>query len=241
MEPAEKGAKMTDMSHAVNRAVAEMRAYQTSLRRDPAHAQVFVGGLQHALIPTRVLARDLPREIEPLVGPTASSVVLSRIGRVIGRAQAEAFFLDRGSASDDWSFRVLCGPLYFAWAGYGDVDILLWEQSSENDFDFLWESDNSFSAREALREGDRGRSCHMQAGYAAGWCEVATGIELETREIACRAEGVSHCRFLIAPTEGFEERIVKPRFHRATSTYSSIHIRASDVTVGETVPPTAVS
>jgi hypothetical protein len=227
---------MTEISQLLGSATREMREYQASLRRDPKHALISVGGLRHALIPTCVLARDLPRELDAVVGQHAGRMVMSQVGRVIGRAQAEAFFADRGSVADEATFRVLCGPMYLAWAGYGDVDILLWETSDDH-FAILWESDNSFSACEALSEGDRGRSCHMQAGYAAGWCEAATGLQLETREIACRAEGVSHCRFLIGQASGFEEQILDPHFHRATSTYSVMRFDADGLVEGELPRP----
>lgn len=218
-----KDVRMEDVTELANRATREMREFQTSLRREPEQAHVVLGGLRHALIPTHILARDLLRELDVLLGRSEGAMVLSRIGRLTGRSQAEAFFADREVAADA-AFRVLCGPMYFAWAGYGDVDMLLWEIESDDDFAILWESDNSFSAIEAVRDGDRRRSCHLQAGYAAGWCEVAMGMQLETKEIACRAEGVSHCRFLIAPVEGFHERMLNPRFHRPTSAYSTWRI-----------------
>jgi len=217
---------VTDVTQVAARAIREMRDYQAGLRRDPTHAHVLLGDLRHALIPTHVLARDLPAEVESLVGRPACFAVTSRIGRVIGQAHAKAFFAYSGGAAEGWDFRVLSGPMYFAWTGFGDVDLLLWEIDSAEDFAILWESDNSFSATEALQQGDRGRSCHMQAGYAAGWCEVATGMQLETREIACRAEGVSHCRFLVAPAKDFEERILGPRFHRPTSSYSIMRFKS---------------
>jgi len=222
---------LKDVSELADRAMREMQEYQADLRRDPERASVVLGGLRHALIPTHVLARDLPRELESIFGGDVGPLVMSRLGRLTGRAQADAFFADRGKIAEDSSFRVLCGPVYFAWAGYGDVDLLLWETgATEDDFAILWESANSFSANEAANEGDRGRSCHLQAGYAAGWCEVATGMQLETAEIACRAEGVSHCRFLIAPSEGFGRRILNPRFHRASGSYSTMHLNQNGIT-----------
>jgi hypothetical protein len=212
---------MTDLFHqAAERAAAEMREYQETFTRNPHRAQVFIGGLRHALIPTHILSRDLPQEIDELIGVKASHLVMSRLGRLTGRAHAEAFFAERRIGPEERMFRVICGPSYFAWTGYADVDLLLTDFRMDENFAVLWESDNSFSACEALHDGDRGRSCTMQAGYAAGWCEVASGLALETRELACRAEGVSHCRFLIAPAASFEHKMREPRFHRATSSYS---------------------
>lgn len=210
---------MTDLHQDAKRAAVEMREYQATFARNPHRAQVFIGGLRHALIPTHVLSRELPQEIDELIGTKASHLVMSRLGRLTGRAHAEAFFAERQIGPDERVFRTMCGPMYFAWAGYADVDLLVTDFSMDDSFAVLWESDNSFGASEALHDGDRGRSCAMQAGYAAGWCEVASGLALETREIACRAEGVSHCRFLIAPAASFEQKMREPRFHRATSSY----------------------
>jgi hypothetical protein len=208
-----------DLHQDAQRAAGEMQEYQDGFARDPHRAQVFIGGLRHALIPTHVLSRELPQEIDELIGVKASHLVMSRLGRLTGRAQAEAFFAERQIGPDEAMLRVICGPMYFAWAGYADVDLLLTDFRMDEHFAVLWESNHSFSASEALSDGDRGRSCTMQAGYAAGWCEAASGLPLETREIACRAEGVSHCRFLIAPAANFEQRMREPRFHRATSSY----------------------
>jgi hypothetical protein len=230
---------MSDVADLVGRSVLAMREYQDTLKRDPESAQVLVGELAHALIPTHVLARDLPRELDDAVGGTVGRLVMSRLGRLIGRAQAEAFFVERGLDPAEAEFRVITGPMYFAWAGYGDVDLLVYEPVMDERFTVLWESDNSASAREALRDGDRGRSCHLQAGYAAGWCEAATGLHLETREIACRAEGVSHCRFLIAHADGFDQRILEPRWHKKTSSYEVQSVKASCVADATQAQPLA--
>lgn len=217
---------MPDVSQLIEGAVHEMRAYQAGLRRDSEHG-LWLGGLRHALVPTHVLAKDLPNELEALLGRSAAAVVMARIGRLIGHAQAEAFFADNGAEGDEWLHRMIRGPMHFAWAGFGDVDLLMLDVVSDQDFTILWESDNSFGAGEALSDGDRGRSCHMQAGYAAGWNSAATGLQLEAREIACRAEGVSHCRFILAPADGFEDRLCEPRFHRPTRQYDAMRIDGS--------------
>jgi hypothetical protein len=226
---------MSDVSHLIEGAVHEMRAYQAGLRRDAEHG-LWLGGLRHALVPTHVLARDLPNEVESLLGRPVAAVVMARIGQLIGRAQAEAFFADRGLETAEWRYRMVRGPMYFAWAGFGDVDLLLWDAVTDQDFTILWESDNSFSAGEALNDGHRSRCCHMQAGYAAGWNSAATGLQLEAREIACRAEGVSHCRFILGPAEGFEDRLLDPRFHRPTREYDVMRIDGSGIVEAITPP-----
>lgn len=210
---------MREFSQSADRAIRDIAEFKALLSRDPQPSSILLGDARHALIPTEVLARHLPRELEALVGPDLAPQVMERLGRMTGRTHADAFLAERGELDEPRLFRMLCGSLSFAQVGYGDAEVLLWETLSDEEFAILWESDDSFGAEEALREGDRSRACHFQAGYAAGWCEAASGMALETAEIACRAEGASHCRFLIAPAGGFSRRLLDPRFHRPSSTY----------------------
>jgi len=211
---------MDEVASLIERALEDMREYQGRLQRHPAAAQVTLAGVPHALVPTHVIARGFPAALHELVGADTAPLVMYRLGQLIGRGQAEAFFEDRGIDAGDHAYRLLTGPFHLAWAGYADVDLLVWEPRLDERFAILWESDNSFSAREtAADDPPRARACHLQAGYSAGWCTHATGLRLETSELACRAEGVRHCRFLIAHGERMQERIENPRFHRTTGSY----------------------
>jgi hypothetical protein len=195
-----------------------MREYQGRLHRDPAAAKVTLGGASHALVPTQVVARGFPDALRQLVGPDVAFTVMYRFGYLIGKAQSEAFFEDRAIEPSDVLYRVLTGPFHLAWAGYADVDLLVWEPYTDARFAILWESDTSFSARDALGER-RARTCSLQAGYSAGWCTVATGLPLEACELACRAEGVSHCRFLIGHADQVRDHLLDARFHQPTDRY----------------------
>jgi hypothetical protein len=70
------------------------------------------------------------------------------------------------------------------------------------------------------RKHRRTRACHLPAGYSAGWCTEATGLPLESCELACRVEGVGHCRFLIGHAAHMHERVLDPRFHQPTDRYT---------------------
>ena len=213
---------MDELSSLIERALDDMREYQGRLQRHPAAAQVTLAGVSHALVPTHVIACGFPAVLHELVGADTAPLVMYRLGQLIGRTQAEAFFEDRGIDAGDHAYRLLTGPFHLAWAGYADVDLLVWEPRLDERFAILWESDNSFSAREAAADDPHpARACHLQAGYSAGWCSAATGLLHEASELACRAEGVSHCRFLIAHTERMHERIVDPRFHQPTEQYGT--------------------
>jgi predicted hydrocarbon binding protein len=210
---------MAHLSALIARALDDMREYQEHFTRDPGLARVSLAGVPHALVPTHVVACDLPGELVELLGAELAPTVMYRFGHLIGRSHAAAFFTDRQIGIEP-QYRALTGPFHFAWAGYGDVQLLLWEPELDEDFLALWESDNSFSAREALNDRCRSRACHLQAGYAAGWAADATGLPIDVLEIACRAEGVSHCRFVMAHRERMSQWMVDPRLHRPTKQYN---------------------
>jgi predicted hydrocarbon binding protein len=212
----------------IARLAADMGQYQERLVRSPGIGQVSLAGVSHALVPTRVMGQELPRELTELVGETLAPVVMYRLGYLIARNQAKAFYLDRQIDPSDVEYRVMAGAFHIAWAGYADADVLIWEPEPNENFLVLWESDNSYCAREAIKAGVRSRACHLLAGYATGWTSEATGIPLETGEIACRAEGVSHCRFLVAHRDRIQQRLVDPRMHRSTSRYNAISTRIPD-------------
>lgn len=210
---------MTRLSKLIACAVDDMTKYQELLVRDPGHARVSLAGVNHALVPTHVLAHDLPEELVEILGAELAPTVMHRLGRLIGREHARAFFADREIGIDELHHRVLTGPVHFAWAGYGDVNLLLWEPHPDENFLVLWESRNSFSAQEAINAGLRKRACNLQAGYAAGWCTEATGLPIEVVEVACRAETISTCRFVMAHTDSVSRWISEPRLHRPSGQY----------------------
>ncbi|MBN1594857.1 4-vinyl reductase, partial [candidate division FCPU426 bacterium] len=43
--------------------------------------------------------------------------------------------------------------------------------------------------------------CFFSAGYSAGWCSEAYGIEVHARETKCTACGDDRCEFIMAPFE----------------------------------------
>jgi len=213
----------------LSRLVSDMSQYQERLVRSPGIGQVSLAGVSHALVPTRVMGQELPRELTEIIGETLAPVVMYRLGYLIARNQAKAFYLDRQIDPSETEYRVMAGAFHIAWAGYADADVLIWEPEPNENFLVLWESDNSYCAREAIKAGVRNRACHLLAGYATGWSTEATGVALETSEIACRAEGVSHCRFVVAHRDRIQQQLLDPRLHRPTTRYNAISTRTPDV------------
>jgi hypothetical protein len=209
----------------IERARREAGAYQRRLTRDPTTGAVVLADEPHLLVPTRVVGRDLPGELRESVGPELAAEVMYRLGFLTAASQAAAFYRDRGVAEPEWEYRTLAGPFYAAWTGQGEAEMLIWEPSIEDDFLVVWESGNSLGALQAMKDGVRARACHLFAGYSAGWCSEATGQRLQTTEIACRAEGLAHCRFVVANPKRMEEHLADPRLHKPTDEYEVLRTR----------------
>lgn len=205
--------------------MVDMSEYQTRLARETHLAQVTLAGLRHVLVPTSVVSRELPRVLTELTSPEAAGLVMYQLGYLTGAAHAERFFEDRGIGPEEPLYRTLTGPFHFAWAGYGDVNILLIEPHQDERFVALWETGNSFSAREGMAAGERRRACYTEAGYSAGWVSTAMQLPLATQELACRTEGVRFCRFLIADAQRMRSRLAEIRFHQPRETYRAVSAR----------------
>lgn len=212
---------MTVLSEsAFARALAEVYHYKDrQLTYEP--GRLSLAGVPQVLIPSHVVACDLPRKLVELLGAEAVPEIMHALGCLVGSSHAATFFAQRPHDRSEVDFGLLTGPFHGAWAGYGDPKILLYEPKLNDQFLIMWESDTSFSAQEALRTGTRGRVCNLLAGYAAGWSAEVTGLPIEAVEIACRAEGVAHCRFVLAHRDSFAHVLADPRLHHSTGHYGS--------------------
>ena len=85
------------------------------------------------------------------------------------------------------------GPFVFMASGLGFVDRLRPDINlDERRFFILWESPNSIFAeyyKKHKPSGVKPPVCGFFAGYSAGWWQAPTGLELDSREIRCAAEG----------------------------------------------------
>ncbi|MCW2986962.1 MAG: narR2 [Conexibacter sp.] len=199
-------------------AIAEIAKYQNRLAREPAEpAHVQLGGMRHALIPAATIAQDLPAALARSDAPEVVALVLYELGSLMGSAHAKHFFELHPIPKSEALHRVLTGPPHYAWAGYGDVDLLIVDQECTTDAVFLWESSNSFSV--PTTSGRRARCCHMQAGYASGWTSTALEMPMYGHELACRAEGADRCRFVMSHEARSGEVMRDARLHRPRSAY----------------------
>jgi hypothetical protein len=66
---------------------------------------------------------------------------------------------------------------------------------------------DTFESEVLVRGGETTRQCAclFSAGYSAGWCSFAFGMELHGRELRCVARGDAVCEFIMAPPEKLRE------------------------------------
>jgi two-component system, NtrC family, response regulator HydG len=209
----------TSLQSLIARAGQEVRDYQAMIVREPTKASISIAGEPYMLFPTSSLALALPQLINELSGLDLGNHVVYQLGYAIGYTQAEHFFHVRNIPLAELDLRLFTGPLYSAWAGLGNVELLDLALQKDSTFHILWESSNSSSAEAAIAANLHGRYCYLQAGHAAGWCSAASGLELACQEIACAAEGIKKCRFLVAPLLHLAAKVSNPAFHRPRSDY----------------------
>jgi hypothetical protein len=209
----------TPLLSLIARAAQEVQDYQTKLQREPTKARVSLSGEPYVFLSARSLALTFPQMINETFGLRIGDKVIYQLGYIIAFAEAEHFFQARNISLKELDYRVLTGTLYSAGTGFGNVELLDQKLCRDHTFHALWETPNSFSAEAAIASGLPGRYCHIQAGYAAGWCSAATGLELACQEIACAAEGVKKCRFLIAHLQHLTSKVSDPSFHKPRSSY----------------------
>jgi hypothetical protein len=124
----------TGIEAVIRLARNDVSAYHADLERDAGRARVALRGAPHLLVPSGVIARDLPRILEQGRGRGGSADAMYRFGCQIGRSHAAAFLAGHRS---DPLYRLLTGPFHFAWAGYGDVDLLILEAHLDDRFAIL--------------------------------------------------------------------------------------------------------
>ncbi len=68
---------------------------------------------------------------------------------------------------------------------------------------------NTFEVDSYLKEGIKVHHpvCVFSAGYSAGWCSESFNIELDAREVLCKAKGDKVCHFLMAPPLKIEQYV----------------------------------
>jgi predicted hydrocarbon binding protein len=191
-----------------------VESYFEKLNMNAQEGFIEIGGERYILIRTDLLSvdfHDLTKQNFPSVNPDqmfrATSKVRYDLGKVFGAADARSFH-EKMNVNDPIA-KLSSGPIHFAFSGWGFVKIHDESKPTPNeDFYLLYDHPNSFESYSWLKRGkSKFCTCFISAGYSAGWCAESFKIELEAREISCRATGDSECRFIMSQPHRLEEFI----------------------------------
>jgi PAS domain S-box-containing protein len=184
---------------------------------DPAKGFIEISGERYILVRAASMSKEffdlvtsLYRDRGEKEARTVTLGFLFDIAHSIGKADAKRFF-SRMDVSDPIE-KLSAGPVHFSHTGWAFVEILPESSPSpDEDFYLIYDHPFSFEAHTWLESGEHTDFpvCAMNAGYSSGWCEESFGIPLVAAEIACRAKGDDHCRFIMAPPSRIKDRIAR--------------------------------
>ena len=170
--------------------------------RSPEEGAIRVGGERHVLMRCESLFLGWFDAMVASFGEETAREFIYNTAREIGRSDSVALSerLKLTEAID----RLASGPVHFSHAGWAFVDILEDSAPAEDENYFIhYHHPNTFESEVVQRQGRDMNApvCLFSAGYSAGWCSHAYGIELHGREIACTALGHKNCEFIMATAD----------------------------------------
>lgn len=177
-----------------------LEAFFAQLKREPSKGTIHIGDQRYILARGESLFLALYDQLKGSFGDEAAYEFIYNFARVIGRSDCEAFSRDRRIT--DPTAKLSTGPVHFAYTGWAFVDIYPTSQPSpDNNYFLHYEHPNTFEAEVYKKRGDKAEQpiCFFSAGYSAGWCSAAYGIDVHAREVRCTAAGDSRCEFIMAP------------------------------------------
>lgn len=182
----------------------------SSLERKPEEGAIRVGGDRYVLMRCESLYASWFDALEDAFGPETARSFIYNTAREIGRSDARAFAERLGLT--EGVARLSSGPVHFAHAGWALVDILADSAPAPNDDYFLhYLHPNTFESEVLAKKGKRVAepACLFSAGYSAGWCSDAFGVDVHGREVRCVARGDRACEFVMAPAARLDEHAAR--------------------------------
>jgi len=190
-----------------------VRQYFSSYKADHDKGTITVGNERYILVRAKSLRLDFEKHFGAALGlpedmaREASERFLYILGRSLGQEDAGHFIQVQGVT--DPVAKLAAGPIHFNYTGWAFVDIFAESRPSPDkdyflvyDHPYSFECDSYLTAEKAKSERP---VCIMNAGYSAGWCSTSFGVDLEAREIMCRARGDKACRFVMGVSERLDE------------------------------------
>jgi predicted hydrocarbon binding protein len=183
----------------------------STLVRRPEKGTVHVGDERYVIMRADSLFLAWFTALEQTFGAEIAREFIYNTAREIGRADSVAFAKKLGLT--DPVAKLSCGPVHFAHAGWAFVDILDDSAPAPNEEYFIhYYHPNTFESEVLRARGAKPDkcACMFSAGYSAGWCSEAFGVELHGREVRCVARGEDNCEFIMACADrldGHEHRL----------------------------------
>ena len=177
----------------------------------PEKGSLMIGGNRYVLMSAESL-QDIPKSLsEDLsIHIDKANKLYYRLAKSVGKADARRFIYKMGLTKP--IEKLAAGPVHFAFTGNARVAFLPSNPVPDDTFLLRYDHPKSFEADEYLRKNGPNSKyaiCLWNAGYSAGWCSEAFGMDLDGREISCRAMNHKHCRFVLATPEKLEEMVKK--------------------------------
>ena len=184
-------------------------------RREPEQGTLHVGDQRYVLLRCESLYLSWFDAMAETFGTETAREFVYNTARAIGGSDAKDFCLRQGVS--DGVERLSSGPVHFAHAGWARVEILDDSApSTDDDYYLHYHHPNTFESEVLVQRGKRVEDCAclFSAGYSAGWCSEAFGLEVHARELTCVARGDARCEFIMAPAARLDGHELKLRRER---------------------------
>lgn len=176
------------------------------IQRRPEKGTLHVGEERYILVRAESLYLAWMDALVDAFGPETAAEFVYNTAREIGRSDCQGFA--KKLQLTDPLDRLSSGPIHFAHAGWAFVDILDDSAPAPDDSYFLhYYHPNTFES-EVVKRKERALDepgCYFSAGYSAGWCSEAFGVDVHGREVRCVGLGHETCEFIMAPTHRLNE------------------------------------
>lgn len=178
---------------------------------DPTKGTIIISGNRYLLISAesfRDITRSISEELD--IPEEKANKLYYKLAKLVGKSDARRFHYTMNV--QDPIAKLSAGPVHFAYTGNAYVALLPSNPVTDENYLLRYDHPQSFEADIWIRKygpNSKLSVCHWNCGYSAGWCSESFGLDLEAKEIHCRAKGDKVCRFVMAPKDKLEERVLE--------------------------------
>lgn len=211
-----------DFQPIFDQAMEHVDDYFHALQFKPENGVIQADSERYILVRSSSLACDFFRYLQQLYSDRDAVTAfqtgqdfLFDIGHVLGIEDAKRYSHKMNLHNP--IEKLSAGPVHFAYAGWGFVEIHSDSQPEPNDnFVLKYSHPNSFEADSWLSQEEQSDFpvCIMNAAYSSGWCEESFGLPLTAYEINCRAQGDASCDFVMAPPHKIHQYLPQEQLKR---------------------------